>query len=367
MKKLVKITLGAVLIFGLFGCENSNAKEKESANDSIQAQVVAQNTAQKQNNLVKQRQGQQKTMQQGALEYIQNIPFENYQNTTFKQMLEKWTNFCASVQWSTTTIATLRDEDYKSNATDIRGDFMVTAYCEIKDTAITKEALQSYYTQKKYVDFSFEHFEHNDIHFIRHFIRGDKLNPLIPGGTNLIEKMNDNQQRKIFNYMINKIYMPLSKAINESEKIYIIYPFLVVAYENKDELLYRIDSSNNFFGWWDGLFYGQSYFNVNNFALAFEINGNKLLVGQRFEDRKNRLDIAELMFFNKNIDHVSLIKDKFIPDFRGGMICPYGKECEKGRILATPAIKKILYNNQEQEQFFKDFAQEIVKIYSESN
>ena len=73
------------------------------------------------------------------------------------------------------------------------------------------------------------------------------------------------------------------------------------------------------------------------------------------------------MFFNKNIDPVSLIKDKFIPDFRGGMICPYGKECEKGRILATPAIKKILYNNQEQEQFFKDFAQEIVKIYSESN
>ncbi len=174
MKKLVKITFGAVLVFGLLGCDDSKATE--STKNSTQQQNLVQDTVQQQNDIEKRQQEKRDKMQQGALEYIQNISFENYQNTTFKQMLEKWTNFCASVSWDIVKATSMNSE----------GWFMVTAYCEIKDFAATKEKLQSYYTQKGYKDFSFGHIDTPSV--IDGFFGGGTLYPMIPSGEQLITK-----------------------------------------------------------------------------------------------------------------------------------------------------------------------------------
>lgn len=107
---------------------------------------------------------------------------------------------------------------------------------------------------------------------------------------------------------------------------------------------------------------------LDKFRLAFEVNGNKLLVNNYddMKSRKYKIDMAESMYFNKPIDAINLIEDKFI--MTSGMeMSDYINTKAGGKILSTPAIKKILYDKQEQEQFFKDFAAEIVKIYSESN
>lgn len=147
MDKLIKITLGIALAFLVVGCESSETK---SSGDSTQTRQVEQQqvaTQAKQNSSIEQK---YRKIATGALELVQNKPFANYQNITFKQMLEKWTNFCASVSWDIT----------RATAIDYGENFIVTAYCEIKDFEATKEKLQNYYTQKGYVDFSFKHIKH---------------------------------------------------------------------------------------------------------------------------------------------------------------------------------------------------------------
>ena len=378
MNKLIKITLGIALAFLIVGCESSEAK---SSSNSTQARQVEQQQVATQTNQMSEEQ-KYKILATGALEYIQNTPFKNYQDTTFKQMLEKWTNFCASVSWDIARVTALGGGNSGSY-----GDFLVTAYCEIKDFGDTKEKLQSYYTQKKYVDFSFKHINHSRWELVaRDFFGGDKLYPLIPSGEQLIrEKMNENQKRKVFDYIMDKIYMPLSQAINESTKIYLAYPFRVNGKcENNDSGEYKCQykSYNNVNSGYTELFTSDGFWQsvymyydrssdygvrLYNFRLAFEVNDNKLLVNNlvnRINDY-GKIDMAELMYFNKSIDAINLIEDKFIMisgDDYGAIDTNVG-----GKMLSTPAIKKILYDKQEQEQFFKDFAAEIVKIYSESN
>lgn len=372
MSKLIKITLGIALAFLIVGCESSEAK---SSSNSTQTRQVEQQQVVTQTNQMSEEQ-KYKKLATGALEYIQNIPFKNYQDTTFKQMLEKWTNFCASVSWDITRVTALGGGNSSSY-----GDFLVTAYCEIKDFGVTKEKLQSYYTQKKYVDFSFKHIrESGNWYFLaKGFFGGNKLYPLIPSGDQLISnKMNENQKRKVFDYIIDKIYMPLSQAINESTKIYIAYPFRLNGkcdYNDSGEYKCKYDINRGFTElftsdeFWESVYI--STFDdipLDTFRLGFEVNGNKLLVNN-LVNRTNdfgKIDMEELMYFNKSIDAINLMEDKFIiitsDDYVYNINIKAG-----GKILAPPAIKKILYNKQEQEQFFKDFAAEIVKIYSESN
>lgn len=367
MDKLIKITFCIALAFLVVGCESSETK---SSSDSTQTQQVEQQqvaTQTKQNSSVEQK---YKKLATGALEFVQNKPFVNYQNTTFKQMLEKWTNFCASVSWDIT----------RATAIDYGENFIVTAYCEIKDFEATKEKLQKYYTQKGYVDFSFKHIKAGRWNWVANgFFGGDKLYPLIPSGKQLIGKMNENQERKVFDYVMDKIYMPLSQAINESTKIYLAYPFLVSKCEDGEFGEYTCRYTIGFRGTelftprndWQSFYENisdHSGIDLDKFRLAFEVNGNKLLVNN-YDDMKSykyKIDMAESMYFNKPIDAINLIEDKFI--MTSGMeMSDYINTKVGGKILSTPAIKKILYSEQEQEQFFKDFAAEIVEIYSESN
>lgn len=391
MSKLIKITLGIALAFLIVGCESSEAK---SSSNSTQARQVEQQQVATQTNQMSEEQ-KYKILATGALEYIQNTPFENYQNTTFKQMLDKWTNFCASVEWDIVRVTAL---DSKKNS----GNFMVTAYCKIKDFEATKTYLQSHYTQKGYVDFSFNHLgRFNPVGAIQRdeiksFLGGSKLYPLIPsGGELIIEKMNENQKRKTFNYIMDKIYMPLSQAINESTKIYIAYPFLVKGSCEYDDLgnakcAYNAEDTK----WTALLTRGNSFFihrdysmSLKDFHIALEVGGKKLFVINNREYNEKEIDMQELMFFNKSVDIISFMEKTIIPrivknDFGGkskarnvSILTDYREFCEYYEkdtqvcdlMLSTPAIKKILYDKQEQEQFFKDFASEIVKIYSEAN
>ena len=209
--------------------------------------------------------------------------------------------------------------------------------------------------------------------------------------------MNDNQRHKTFDYIMDKIYMPLSQAINESTKIYLAYPFVTKAKCYNDENntlkcqyegdyyireLFATHSGNHgSHNYWKpfSIRVGQRNPSLREFRIALEVNSDRLLVSNFIHptEYKNKIDMAELMFFNKNIDAINLLENYFIIGNRKDNdiyqnICGTfpDNNCIKkagGIILAPPAIKKILYNNQEQEQFFKDFAQEIVKIYSESN
>lgn len=373
MDKLIKITLGIALAFLVVGCESSETK---SSSDSTQTQQVEQqqvSTQTKQNSSVEQK---YRKIAIDSLEFVQNEPFVNYQNTTFKQMLEKWTNFCASVSWDIVRVTAFDLSAYKELfGIDDVNRFMVTAYCEIKDFESTKTYLQSYYTQKGYVDFSFKHidseYEDNLNHSLLSFINVDKeLEPLLPGGTNIItQKMNKNQKRKVFDYVNDRIYMPLSQVINNSTKIYLAYPFIVSSLCKDNVCFPQLGGLSFVSSYWERYLFKEG-FNFGKFNLAFEVNGNKLLVNSGSAEVKNKLDMQELMFFNKSIDTISILEDKFILDKNAEMYDrPFDKDTTKraGRILASPAFKKIFYNKQEQEQFFKDFAAEIVKIYSESN
>lgn len=376
MDKLIKITFCIALAFLVVGCESSETK---SSSDSTQTQQVEQQqvaTQTKQNSSVEQK---YRKLATEALEFVQNEPFEKYQNATFKQMLEKWTNFCASVSWDITRVTAFDSSAYKELfGIDDVNSFMVTAYCEIKDFEATKTYLQNYYTQKGYVDFSFKHIfdDDNDDEYLTNtrlldFINvNNELEPLLPGGTNIItQKMNKNQKRKVFDYVNDRIYMPLSQAINNSTKIYLAYPFLVRVLCKDNECFPQLGGGSFVSSYWESYLFKRT-FSLGGFNLAFEVNGNKLLVNDGGAEVKDKLDMQELMFFNKSIDTISLLEDKFILDKNVEM---YNSRFDEytikraGRMLASPAFKKIFYNKQEKEQFFKDFAAEIVKIYSESN
>lgn len=373
MDKLIKITFGIALAFLVVGCESSETK---SSSNSTQTQQVEQQqvvTQAKQNSSVEKK---YRKIATESLEFVQNEPFANYQNTTFKQMLEKWTNFCTSVSWDIARVTAVDSSTTKELfGLDDVNYFMVTAYCEIKDFETTKTYLQNYYKQKGYVDFSFKHidseYEDSTNYKLLDFINVNKeLDPLLPGGINIItQKMNKNQKRKVFDYVNDRIYMPLSQAINESTKIYLAYPFIVSSLCKDNECFPQLGGGLFVSSYWESDLFKRG-FSLSGFNLAFEVNGNKLLVNGGDAKVKNKLDMQELMFFNKSIDTISILEDKFILDKNAEMYNSVFDEYttkRAGRILASPAFKKIFYNKQEKEQFFKDFAAEIVKIYSESN
>ncbi len=391
MNKLIKITLGIALAFLVVGCESSEAK---SSGNSTQTQQVEQQTTAQTRQMTEEQ--KYKILATGALEHIQNAPFKDYQNTTFKQMLEKWTNMCASVAWDIVRVTAI---DSKKNS----GNFMVTAYCEIKDFEATKAYLQSYYTQKGYVDFSFNNMGRMkpnnafQLEAIKEFLGGSVLYPLIPSGEQLIEKMNESQRRKVFDYIMDKIYMPLSQAINESTKIYIAYPFYVKGSCEYDDLgnakcVYNARSqiTELLAGGYDHFLtlYYDWLIELRGFHIALEVGGKKLFVISNREPYERKIDMQELMFFNKSIDTATFMEKTIIPrmykkTWRGKSKARNVSDLPKGYsyfcddeekdtqacdlMISTPAIKKILYDKQEHEQFFKDFAAEIIKIYSESN
>lgn len=365
MDKLIKITLGIALAFLVVGCDKSS--ETKSSNDSTQTQQVEQQQVATQSNqmIVEQ---QYKKLATGSLEYIKNKTFPNYHDTTFKQMLEKWTNMCASVEWDIARVTTL-------DLSDNEQAFTVTAYCEIKDFENVKANMQKL-VSKQYKDLDFRHsgldesnedsykyYEYSPIEVI-----GGKLHPLLPGGMELVyKKMNDNQRRKVFDYLMDKMYMPFTEALEKSDKIYIAYPFLVGGSydERNDKFSYGIGYGTTEFGTTKGgplveLFTGDKDLSGSTFRIAFGIGGQKVFVRnyplKAYFHKK--IDIEESMFFNKSVDFMSLSLE-----YRIG----YKMRDIISKDILAPVIKKIFYNKQEQEQFFKDFAAEIVKIYSESN
>ena len=361
MSKLIKITLGIALAFLVVGCDKSS--ETKTSSDSTQTQQVAT-----QANQITVEQ-QYKKLATGALEYIQNRTFANYHDTTFKQMLEKWTNMCASVEWDIVRVTTIDSRDDGQ-------DFAITAYCEIKDFENVKSNMQKL-VSKQYKDLDFQHsgldksnedsykyYKYSPIEVI-----SGKLHPLLPGGMELVyKKMNDNQRHKVFDYLMDKMYMPFTEALEKSDKIYIAYPFLVGGYYNErdDKFSYGIGYGTTEFGTTKGgplveLFMGDEDLTAHTFRIAFGIGGQKVFV-RTYPLRAyfhKTIDIEESMFFNKSVDFMSLNLEYRIGYAMQNMII-------SENILA-PVIKKIFYNKQEQEQFFKDFAAEIVKIYSESN
>lgn len=356
MSKLIKITLGIALAFLVVGCESSEAK---SSSNSTQTRQVEQ-----QQNTKEQ---QYKRLVTGALETIQNRSFANYQNMTFKQMFDKWTNFCANVEWDITRVTTL-------DLGDNEQAFAVTAYCEIKDFETTKANIQKYVVGKyKELDFQHSGLDESNEDTHKYYERSPinvvskNLSPLIPGGMGLInKKMNDNQRRKVFDYLMDKVYMSFTEALEKSDKIYIAYPFLVVGkyYERDDEFEYKYNArgitefGNSTSSVYDDVSILENNFGFHSFRIAFGIDGQKMFV-RNYPLYTTEIDIAELMFFNKSVDFLSFnIKDRI------GIRDRYDRISDK---ILAPIAKKIFYNKQEQEQFFKDFAAEIVKIYSESN
>lgn len=368
MNKLITITLGIALAFLVVGCDKSS--ETKSSSDSTQTQQVEQQQIATQANqmIVEQ---QYKKLATGALEYVQNRTFSNYHDTTFKQMLEKWTNMCASVEWDIVRVTTIDSRDDGQ-------DFAITAYCEIKDFENVKANMQKL-VSKQYKDLDFRHsgldksnedsykyYEYSPIEVI-----SGKLHPLLPGGMELVyKKMNDNQRHKVFDYLMDKMYMPFTEALEKSDKIYIAYPFLVWGYYNErdNKFSYGIGRQGTTeFGTTPRgsllvyLFIGDDDLSGSTFRIAFGIGGQKVFVRnyplKAYFHKK--IDIEESMFFNKNVDFMSLSLEYRIGYTERNMII--------SKDILAPVVKKIFYNKQEQEQFFKDFAAEIVKIYSESN
>lgn len=229
MKKVFTL-VSMVLAFGLMGCGDSNESKNESTK-SENSQSVEQKNVETQNST--------NTISQGALEVAQNYPFETYQNTTFKQMLEKWTNMCASVSWEVKSLSddnNLYEEIYKP--------FLVTAYCEIKDFHTLKQRMQAYFANDGYVDFDFSFMgKENDkangepLYYgsisLLSLISKD-VDKFLPGGRELLKELNDNQNKRIFDYVMNALHLPLSQVISQSEKIFLAFPQVVV-YNDKEK------------------------------------------------------------------------------------------------------------------------------------
>lgn len=395
MKKVFTL-VSMVLAFGLMGCGDSNESKNESTK-SENSQSVEQKNVETQNST--------NTISQGALEVAQNYPFETYQNTTFKQMLEKWTNMCASVSWEVKSLSddnNLYEEIYKP--------FLVTAYCEIKDFHTLKQRMQAYFANDGYVDFDFSFMgkENNRANGEPLYYGSISLSPLIskdvdkflPGGRELLKELNDNQNKRIFDYVMNALHLPLSQVISQSEKIFLAFPQVVVY--NDKEKKYEIDNEGvhnrtNVLGivrhysvehkhYWDTI------------TLSFQIQGNKFYVSNpytridRTSDNKMRkaVDVVKAMFFNQNISPTALVEKNFILPKRSRdedygtlfndvwleSFCPTGelievatkiadKKCSS--LLAPPASKKVFYRAQEIAEYNKNLADFIIKVYSEPN
>lgn len=300
--------------------------------------------------------------------------------------------------------------------------FFITAYCEIKDFEQTKSALQDYYANKNFKDVDYDILynlydkydtEHlNNTRSISNmlkkfvivhggfkkwygFFNTSKLESLLPGGSELLEKMNKKQQEEIFNYFLNELYMPLSSAINKSEKIYIAFPFIVdIGHDNK---IYEGIIKGNNYGQYLGI--GNSIGKLNMYVdkismirLAFQVNGKKLLVNNPYNSNEETyyiskplnyakmLDITEIMYFNKSIPTIEILKENLLLPTRNLVVDntnwltdsyswrdgdkDLGEKQDIPNVLAPPVMKKMLFKEKDRNEFYQQLANKISEVYS---
>ena len=419
MKKAFALVINLVLAFGLVGCGNNESKNESAKSENSQS--VKQESVETQNST--------KNLSQGALEFVQNYPFEAYQNTTFKQMLEKWTNMCASISWEVSPLdkdkegieRTANYAEYMARRQGqelelkVREPFLIVAYCEIKDFDTLKQRLQTYFANDGYVDFDFSFMGKKDDStsgeplYLPNVggslsVISENVDKLLPGGRELLKELNDNQSKRIFDYVMNALHLPLSQAINQSEKIFLTFPFVVIydeaEYNGKLEQTYSFGGDDDYSNNVMGIIANKSQLKaaaLDTIKLSFQIQSNKFYVPNPYNaiDRtsemyKNAIDIVKAMFFNQNISSSTLIEKNFILPKRSRdgdygwlfndvwieSLCPTGdwiklttkiadKKCSS--LLAPPASKKMLYNVKEIAEFEKNLADFIIKVYSEPN